>query len=77
MSKRGFSARNIEDVKEGPGVHKLFNSGGSLTYVGKAKNVQARLQQHLNDEDIPNVRQFSVRGTHTTRKAERMEKNII
>jgi excinuclease ABC subunit C len=77
MTKKGFSAKNIEKVKEGPGVYKLFNSEGALTYVGKAKNLQERLEQHLNEEDVPNVRQFSVTHTDTTSEAEKMEKNII
>ena len=53
MPKKGFSARNIEKVNESPGVYRLFNSEGSLTYVGKARNLQERLEQHLNQEDIP------------------------
>ncbi|OGP76975.1 MAG: hypothetical protein A2V86_03305 [Deltaproteobacteria bacterium RBG_16_49_23] len=77
MPKKGFSAKNIEKVKEGPGVYKFFNPMDSLTYVGKAKNLQERLQQHLNESDIPNVRKFEVKHTGTTREAERMEKNII
>lgn len=77
MRKRGFSRKNIENVMEGPGVYKLFNNHGSLTYVGKAKNLKERLQQHLNEGDIPNIRQFDVKHTRTTREAERMEKNIL
>ncbi len=77
MVKKGFSEKNIENLKEGPGVYRLFNSEGTLTYVGKAKNLQERLEQHLNQEDVPNVRQFSVTPTGTTREAEKMEKNII
>ena len=77
MPKKGFSAKNIENVKEGPGVYRLFNSEDVLTYVGKAKNLQERLEQHLNQEDIPNVRQFNVTHTDTTREAEKIEKNII
>ncbi len=77
MSKKGFSARNIEKVKEGPGVYKFFNPQDSLTYAGKANNLQKRLMQHLNEGDIPNVRKFEVKHTETTREAERIEKNII
>lgn len=77
MSRKGFSAKNVESVKKDPGVYKLFNNQGSLTYVGKAKNLKERLQQHLNEDDIPNIRQFDVKHTETTREAERLEKNII
>ena len=80
MSRKGFSAKNVESVKKGPGVYKLFNNQGSLTYVGKARNLKERLQQHLNEgniPNIPNIRQFDVKHTETTREAERLEKNII
>ena len=77
MSRKGFSAKNVESVKKGPGVYKPFNNQGSLTYVAKAKNFKERLQQHLNEDDIPNIRQFDVKHTETTREAERLEKNII
>jgi excinuclease ABC subunit C len=77
MARRGFSNKNVENVKKGPGVYKLFNNYGSLTYVGKAKNLKERLQQHLNEDDIPNIPQFEVKHTETTREVERMEKNII
>jgi len=77
MPKKGFSAKNIGNVKEGPGVYKFFNPQDSLTYVGKARNLQERLQQHLNEGDVPNVRKFEVKHTESAREAEKMEKNII
>jgi len=77
MPRRGFSVKNVEGIKKGPGVYKLFNNYGSLTYVGRARNVKERLQQHLNEGDIPNIRRFEVKHTETTREAERVEKNII
>jgi excinuclease UvrABC nuclease subunit len=77
MTKKGFSAKNIEKVKKGPGVYKFFNPMDSLTYVGKTNNLRGRLLRHLNEEDIPNVRKFEVKHTERTRDAVRMEKNII
>lgn len=77
MANRNFSEKNVGNVKEGPGVYKLYNSQGSLTYVGKAKNIKERLQQHLNEGNIPNIRRFDIKHTATTREAERIEKNII
>lgn len=77
MGRRGFSQKNIESVQKGPGVYKFYNTRDSLTYVGKAKNLKERLQQHLNEEDVPNIRQFEVKHTKTTSEAERKEKNII
>ncbi|MEW6374454.1 MAG: GIY-YIG nuclease family protein [Thermodesulfobacteriota bacterium] len=77
MADKNFSEKNVGNVKEGLGVYKLYNSRGSLTYVGKAKNIKERLQQHLNEGDIPNIRRFEVKHTATTREAEKIEKNII
>jgi excinuclease UvrABC nuclease subunit len=77
MAKRGFSEKNVGNVKKGPGVYKLYNPQDSLTYVGKAKNLKERLHQHLNEGDIPNIRKFDVAHTRTTKEAEQMEKNII
>jgi excinuclease ABC subunit C len=77
MANKNFSEKNVGSVKEGPGVYKLYNSQGSLTYVGKAKNIKERLQQHLSEGDIPNIRRFEVKLTATMREAERIGKNII
>jgi excinuclease ABC subunit C len=77
MPKKGFSKKNIVNVKEGPGIYKLFNPVGTLTYVGKARDLPSRLLQHKNDGDVPNVSKFEVKHTGTTKEAERIEKNII
>ena len=77
MPKKGFANKNIENVKKGPGVYKFYNPHGSLTYVGKAKDLPTRLQQHKHEGDIPNVSKFEVRHTESTREAEKIEKNII
>ncbi len=77
MPNKNFSEKNVGNVKEGPGVYKLFNSQDSLTYVGKAKNIKERLQQHFTKRDITNIRRFEAKPTNTMREAERIEKNII
>ena len=77
MPRKGVSNKNVEKVIEGPGIYKFFNSQRALTYVGKAKNHKERLQQHLNEGDIPNIRQFEAKHTKTTRDAERIEKTTI
>ncbi len=77
MANKNFSEKNVESLGGGPGVYKLFNSQGSLTYVGKAKNIKERLQQHFKKRDITNIRRFEAKPTNTMREAERIEKNII
>ncbi len=77
MANKNFSEKNIGNVSGGPGIYKLFNSQGSLTYVGRAKNIKERLQQHFNKRDITNIRRFEAKHTNTMREAERLGKNII
>ena len=77
MANKNFSEKNVESVKEGPGVYKLYNSQGSLTYVGIAKNVKEVLRKHFNKRDISNIRRFEVKNTKTITEAERIGKNII
>jgi excinuclease ABC subunit C len=77
MVKKGFSKNNIQNVQAGPGVYKLFNTRGNLTYVGKAKDLPSRLLQHKDERDVPNITHFEVKHTETTKEAERIEKNII
>lgn len=77
MAKKGFTKKNIEKIQPGPGVYKLFNPRRTLTYVGKAKDLPGRLLQHKDEGDVPNVSQFEVKHTKTTKEAERIEENII
>jgi excinuclease ABC subunit C len=77
MANKNFSEKNVGNVKEGPGVYKLFNSRGSLTFVGKAKNIKERLQQHFKKQDITNIRRFDVKPTNNMREAEKVERNMI
>ncbi len=37
----------VEDLPEGPGVYLLHGEGDALLYVGKAKNIQARVLGHF------------------------------
>ncbi len=77
MANKNFSEKNVGDVKKGPGVYKLFNSRGSLTYVGKAKNIKERLQRHFKKQDITNIRRFEVKNTKTMKEAEKLGKNMV
>jgi len=77
MANKNFSEKNVGSVKEGPGIYKLYNSQGSLTYVDITKNVKELLQKHFHKRDISNIRRFEVKSTKTVREAERIGKNII
>lgn len=38
----------IENAPRSPGVYKMYDADGTLLYVGKAKNLHARLKQYLD-----------------------------
>lgn len=41
-----FKAK-LKDVPENPGVYMMLDDGGQIIYVGKAKNLRARLRQYF------------------------------
>ncbi|MCL1785998.1 MAG: excinuclease ABC subunit UvrC [Alphaproteobacteria bacterium] len=43
----------IENVPGLPGVYQMFGDDGALLYVGKAKNLAARLRQYANMDKLP------------------------
>jgi len=42
----------IENVPNLPGVYQMFDASGALLYVGKAKNLAARLRQYVNTDKL-------------------------
>lgn len=38
----------IENSPISPGIYKMYDADGVLLYVGKAKNISARLKQYLD-----------------------------
>lgn len=42
----------IENVPRLPGVYQMFDDAGDLLYVGKAKNLAARLRQYANADKL-------------------------
>lgn len=41
----------LSDVPRRPGVYKFLDKSGTVLYVGKAKNLRARISQYLNGTD--------------------------
>ncbi len=41
----------IKDIPKSPGVYKFYNKGGEVIYVGKAKNLKARVNQYFKGHD--------------------------
>ncbi len=42
----------IENIPQSAGVYQMFDSSGALLYVGKAKNLSARLKQYVNMDKL-------------------------
>jgi len=42
----------IKDAPKLPGVYQMFDADGNLLYVGKAKNIAARLRQYVDIEKL-------------------------
>lgn len=40
----------VEDLPETPGVYKFYDAEGVLLYIGKSKNIRARVLQHFNND---------------------------
>ncbi|MCL2017857.1 MAG: excinuclease ABC subunit UvrC [Alphaproteobacteria bacterium] len=52
----------IENVPGLPGVYQMMDADDSLLYVGKAKNLAARLRQYINTDRLPhNIRMMRSR----------------
>jgi len=45
---RKFGADFLESLPDSPGVYLVYDQGGELIYVGKAKNLKRRLSQYRN-----------------------------
>lgn len=72
--KRRFSKKNVERVRSGPGVYKLYAKGAKKpTYVGSSNNLNRRLGQHGGQH----FHTFQVVHTTTTRQAKSYEKRLI
>ena len=77
-SKR-FCNKNISTVPNQSGVYVLKNPNNKIQYVGSAGagRLKARLQEHLNQKDIPNVTYFQFRKTTSEKMARELEKKYI
>jgi len=72
-----FTWDNIEDVNEVIGVYFLYNSQGSLTYIGKSNNLWRRLQEHKAGGLIPNIHFFKAWQLSSQIEADRIEQREI
>lgn len=72
--RKKFNSKNVERVRGGPGVYKLYAKGAKKpTYVGSSNNLNRRLEQHSGQH----FRTFQVEHTTNTAEAKRLEKKLI
>jgi len=76
---QGFSTRNVQNVPNQSGVYVLESDNGVTQYVGMAKagNLQDRLMDHINEDDIHSADKFRFRPTSSTREAQALEQAYI
>ena len=75
-------ARRLTDR---PGVYRMFDRGGTVIYVGKARNLKRRVSSYFNrsltDRKtialVSQIRQIEVTITHTEAEALILENNLI
>ena len=54
------------DLPTGPGVYLFLNARGRVVYVGKAKNLRARVRQYVQGQDerptVPHLMAAAAKG---------------
>ena len=72
-------AQVTESVPKQSGVYDILDRNGTVSYVGSAAagRPQARLLEHLADDDVPGGTQFRFRPTGGTAEARAIERNRI
>ena len=74
--KQRFVEKNIEQAPSGAGVYRLYE-GQKISYIGSAKDVADRLEDHLSNPRFDNITSFDVRRTQSTQEARESERRAI
>ncbi|HKJ70430.1 MAG TPA: excinuclease ABC subunit UvrC [Gammaproteobacteria bacterium] len=69
----------------GPGVYRMEDATGAVVYVGKARNIRARIRGHFHNADtdpkaramVGQIHDIQVTLTHTETEALLLESNLI
>ena len=86
MSSEAFDATSfLKTVTSQPGVYRMYDAGGTVIYVGKAKDLKKRLSSYFRSNVgsrktevlVSNIRQIDVTVTHTETEALLLEHNYI
>src|SRR5690606_31052754 len=79
------SARFLANVTQQPGIYQMFGDGGVILYVGKAKNLKARLASYFRKSGltvktaalVAKIRHIEVTITASETEALILEQNLI
>ena len=86
MSSEAFDATSfLKTVTSQPGVYRMYDAGGTVIYVGKAKDLKKRLSSYFRSNVgsrktevlVSNIQQIDVTVTHTETEALLLEHNYI
>ncbi|KGT94251.1 excinuclease ABC subunit C [Erwinia typographi] len=81
-----FDAKSfLKSVTSQPGVYRMYDAGGTVIYVGKAKDLKKRLTSYFRgnlasrktEALVDSIRQIDVTVTHTETEALLLEHNYI
>ncbi|WP_338562755.1 excinuclease ABC subunit UvrC [Erwinia sp. E_sp_B04_7] len=81
-----FDAKSfLKSVTSQPGVYRMYDAGGTVIYVGKAKDLKKRLTSYFRgnlasrktEALVANIAQIDVTVTHTETEALLLEHNYI
>ena len=81
-----FDAKSfLKTVTSQPGVYRMYDAGGTVIYVGKAKDLKKRLSSYFRgnlgsrktEALVDSIRQIDVTVTHTETEALLLEHNYI
>lgn len=75
----------IKNLPASPGVYRILDAGGQVVYVGKARDIRARVRNHFQSADTDpkeraltrQVGDIQVTLTHTETEALLLESNLI
>ena len=75
----------IEKMPTGPGVYRMEDASGVVVYVGKARNIRARIRSHFQNADtdpkaramVAQIADIQATLTHTETEALLLESNLI